>query len=317
MHFFQKYDEDGFEVIELDNDEISVKIVVNIGNTLFSLKQHDDEKMYFPFSFEEYQSNQKLAGNPLMHPWANRLESDAILIENQLHSFPEDKLHLIYRDGNNLPLHGLLLKTDKWKTIDLHEDAQTCYHIAELVFDAADWLSIFPFVHKIQVKHQLQKNELKIETTIINHDEKPMPVSFGFHPYFLIDSTSRHQYSLVIPAENVIETNEVMIPNGKLIQKEKLFNFQNHQINLNGMALDNGFQDLILNEKNQVVFSLNDMKIVFDKNYAFAQIYAPDNIGKPYVCIEPMTAATNAINRNTCKMLAKNEAFTAGFSIVL
>lgn len=317
MHFFQKYDEDGFETIELNNELFSTKIVVNIGNTLYSLKQNETEKMYFPYTFDEYKSNLKLAGNPLMHPWANRLENDSIIVENQQQYFPEDRLHLIYRDENLLPLHGLLLKTDKWKTITLHEDAQTCYHIAELIFDDTNWLSIFPFVHKIQMKHQLTKNELKIETTIINYDEKSMPISFGFHPYFLIDETSRSQYSLTVPAKKIIETDTKMIPNGNSVKKENLLQFKNHQLKLDGISLDNGFEQLILDKNKQAIFALNNLHVQFDEHYPFAQVYAPNNIEKPYVCIEPMTAATNALNKNSCKMIATNETFTARFSIVL
>ena len=135
QHHIQKYLEDTTEIIELKNDSIIAKIAVNIGNTLFSLKQNETEKLYFPFSFDEYKTNTKLAGNPLMHPWANRLEADYIQVENQTYQFPENQKHLLYRDGNNLPLHGLLLKSDQWKTIELYEDMETCFHIAELIFD--------------------------------------------------------------------------------------------------------------------------------------------------------------------------------------
>ena len=314
MHFFQKYIEDDFEIIELNNDVVSARIVVNIGNTLFSLKQNDDEKMYFPFSFDEYKSNAKLAGNPFMHPWSNRLEADFILIENQKHEFPTEKMNLIYRDGNNLPLHGLLLKSDKWKTIDLYEDANVCWHLAELNFDNEDWLSVFPFKHKIQIKHQLKDNELSIETTIINEDEKAMPINFGFHPYFL---KTNEAFQLTIPAKNVIEVNDKMIPTGNSFAKEVVFDFENHQLNVSTIALDNGFEHLIYNKDGQAEFLINDLKIIFDKNYSFAQIYAPNKIDKPYICIEPMTSATNAINKNSCKMLAKNETFKSRFSIVL
>ena len=314
MHFFQKYTEDGFEIIELNNDLISARIIVNIGNTLFSLKQNEVEKMYFPFSFDEYKSNTKLAGNPFMHPWSNRLDADFILVDGEQSYFPTEKKSLIYRDGNQLPLHGLLLKTDKWETIDLYEDANVCWHLAELNFVYADWLSIFPFKHKIQIKHQLKDNELTIETIIINEDEKMMPVHFGFHPYFL---KTDEVIKLTIPAKNIIEVDDKMIPTGNSFAKENVFDFENHQLNLSTLTLDNGFEHLIYNENNQAEFLINDLKIIFDKNYSFAQIYAPNKTDKPYVCVEPMTSETNAINKNSCKMLAKNEVYQAIYSIVL
>ena len=108
QHSVQKYHKGNFEIIELKNDIISAKVAVNIGNTLISLKAKNDEKLYFPFSLEEYKDNSKLAGNPFMHPWANRLEEECIQVENKMHGFPKEQIHLLYSDGHNLRSHGLL-----------------------------------------------------------------------------------------------------------------------------------------------------------------------------------------------------------------
>jgi galactose mutarotase-like enzyme len=107
-------------------------------------------------------------------------------VENLRHDFPKEYTHLLYRDGNNLPLHGLLLKSDQWKTQFTHQHAK---------------------------------------------------------------------------------------------------------------------------------FSLNNLDILFDEHYAFAQVYAPLNTDKPYVCIEPMTASTNALNTNSCPTILPNQSFNAIFSI--
>ncbi len=324
-HTAQQYYRDNFEIIELKNEITSAKIAVNIGNTLFSLKQND-EKLYFPFSLHEYKSNTKLAGVPFMHPWANRLKNDCILVENGRYDFPSEHKKLLYRDGNNLAMHGLLLKSSTWKTIELHEDENYCSHTAELIFDDAAFLSIFPFIHKIRIKHMLQNKELNIETTILNLDEKDMPMSFGFHPYFF---RKNRDEQLCIAAKSVIAVNDVMIPTGNVIAKESKWNFTDDKISLQNISFDDGFQDLKLNENKQTVFSIQPSQTVqaegqaehieirLDKNYPFAQIYAPSNPEKPYVCIEPMTAITNALSTNNCKKIKKDESFTASFSIVL
>lgn len=313
-HSIRQYHEDSFEIIELSNEHIAAKISVNIGNSLFSLKNGKNEKLFFPFSLKEYKTNAKLAGNPFMHPWANRLEGEYIHVENEKHIFPKEQKHLLYRDGNNLPLHGLLLKSDKWKTIELQENENSCHHVAELVFDDAAFLSIFPFKHTIQIKHELRGNELKIETIILNEDEQEMPVSFGFHPYFRRNELNAE---LIVPAENTIELNDVMIPTGSVFPKENKWSFKDDVVNLENAAFDDGFQDLKRNEKNEAVFSFDSIDVVFDENYPSAQIYAPSNPEKPYVCIEPMTASTNALNKNRCNKIKSGERFTASFSIFL
>ncbi len=313
-HSVQQDHQDNLEIIELKNELISARIAVNIGNTLFSLKRHDEEVLYFPFSLEAYKVNSKLAGNPFMHPWANRLEGEYMYVEDKQHIFPEEQLHLLNRDGNDLPLHGLLLKSDQWRTIELHEDENSCHHVAELGFDEAAFLSIFPFKHTIQIKQELRNNELNIETTILNEDQQEMPVSFGFHPYF---SRTKLQAQLLLPAENSIEVDGVMIPTGKLLPKERKWDFKGDVVNLENTAFDDGFQDLKLNECHQAVFEVGNIHVVFAGNYPFAQIYAPAHPDKPYVCIEPMTAPTNALNTGSCKKIKPGERFTAGFSIVL
>ncbi len=312
-HQIKQIIEGSFEIIELKNNSISAKVLVNIGNTLYSFRFNGDEKMYFPFSFIEYKNNSKLAGNPFMHPWANRLEGEYIQVENQKYHFPEQHKHLLYRDGNNLPLHGLLLKSDKWKTLEIFESEQTCHHVAELVFDDENMLAIFPFKHKIQIKHSLQNNELKIETTIINEDEKDMPISFGFHPYFLKNALENY---LQIPTNEVIDVDDKMIPNGSILDRNEKWDFIQNIIALKNNSFDDGFKDLQF-ENDFSTFKLNNIAVKFDQNYPFAQIYAPTQIDKPYVCIEPMTAITNAINKDKCKLLEKNQVFTATFSIKL
>ena len=164
------------------------------------------------------------------------------------------------------------------------------------------------------MKHQLINNELTIETTIFNEDEKSMPISFGFHPYFL---KTDENTTLKIPANEVIEVNDIMIPNGNIFNKNKKWNFINDEISLKDNAFDDGFQGLKYNENQVSEFSSEDIKIAFDKNFAYAQVYAPSDTNKPYVCIEPMTAATNALNKNTCVFLQNKETFTASFTIII
>jgi len=305
--------QDNFEIVILKNEEVTARIAVGLGNTLFSLKQQDNEVLYFPFSLHEYQSNSRLAGNPFMHPWANRLEGEYIRLVTGQHRFPTGQLHLLYKDANNLPLHGLLLKSEQWKTVEMHEDQDSCYHVAELIFEQKEFLSIFPFKHIIQIKHQLQKNVLSIETTIRNLDESAMPISFGFHPYFVKNNENT---VLQVPANEVIAVNEVIIPTGTTFDKSQKWNFMEDVVSLKNAAFDDGFQNLNFENK-AAIFRLNNLKVMFGENYPFAQIYVPAHPDKPYVCIEPMTAVTNALNTDNCKNIKPGERFTASFSIAL
>lgn len=311
-HLVSQFWKDDFEIIELKNERHAAKIAVNIGNTLFSFSDAKQEYLYFPFSLSTYQTTAKLAGNPFMHPWANRLEGDYIEFHQQKHHFPNELKSYIYRDGNQLPLHGLLLKTDKWKTIAMENTANLCCHTAELKFDLPDWLQIFPFKHTIQIAHILQDNVLRIETNIFNEADVEMPVSFGFHPYFHRTENA----TLTIPADACMELNALQLPVGKWHSKQTKWHFNQDTIALNKVAFDDGFQDLHFKD-NQAKFSCGKVDVVFEKTFPFAQIYAPNDTQKPYVCIEPMTAATNALNKNSCMLLLPKNVFIASFEIHL
>lgn len=299
------------QIITLQNKDFTAQIAPDIGNTLYSLVYKNQERLYFPFTLDEYQSSSKLAGNPFMHPWANRLQANFITLQNRLHHFPAHVAANIYRDANQLPLHGLLLKSNKWKTTE----STPLQHTAVYDFNSNDELSVFPYVHQLTMSHELiAKNEIKITTSILNLAAEEMPVSFGFHPYFILYE-KRENTILTIPASNVIESDEKQIPNGNKSAKERLWNFNHDEIILAQHTFDHGFTDLKRKENGDAVFRLNDIEICFDKNYPYAQIYAPLHPEKPYVCIEPMTAATNALNTNSCPMLKPNENFVASFSI--
>ncbi|MEZ5025551.1 MAG: aldose 1-epimerase [Chitinophagales bacterium] len=304
--------ENDIEIIHLQNAYISAKIAVNIGNTLFSLVCNQEEILHFPFSLSDYKNNIKLAGNPFMHPWANRLQGDFITIEQQHYLFPKSQQQLLFRDDNKLPLHGLLLKSDKWKTIALEQNEKESYHEAILTFSDANWLTIFPFRHTVKMTHLLRGNAITISSTIINDEEKKMPISFGFHPYL----KQAKNTTLTIPAKDILELDELQLPTGKAFRKEDKFHFTEDKLHLGNNSLDDGFSQLNYTDE-QAIFSINNIDVCFDKHYTFAQIYAPNKANKPYVCIEPMTAPCNALNTNACVLIEPNEQFTATFKIIV
>ena len=311
----KQYREQGIEVVELSSDKTTLKIAVSLGNTLFSFTRNETELLYFPFSLEEYKTSGKLAGNPFMHPWANRLEGDHITIELHKHFFPSDLNKLIYRDENGLPIHGLLLKTDKWRTETVEQTESFIYHQAALEFNDPDWLRLFPFEHFLDMKTYLHEDEICIEMGIYNSGDKPMPLSFGFHPYFLIDPLKSVGLQLTIPMKDVLRVTHQLIPNWSLIPKERLWEFSGNKISLAENYFDHCFTDFTEQKFFHVEQAPREFDLHPDDGYQFVQIYAPNEKDKPYICIEPMQATANALNTNSCKMLEPGEFTTQEFTI--
>ena len=311
--------ENGIELVKLWSiaSDLSLKIAVNIGNTICSILKKNKEYLYFPYELKAYKNISQLAGIPFMHPWANRLEGDFIFIEQNKHHFPKAFQSIIPRDGNNLPLHGLLLKSDKWKTKAIVNHSEGISHIATVEFRDEFELAIFPFEHTMEMKTTLTNNSISIEVLYINDGNKPMPLSSGFHPYFGIDALDTDNLEIKIPFKNVLLSNKLMIPNDGALAKESVFEgFVDDKISLSNIYFDHGFEELDQTK----TCSVNQAETNFEVNfgdYEFCQIYAPNKIEKPYICIEPMLAKTNDLNRNKCELLNPQSCIKKSFEILI
>lgn len=311
MHFIKKYLEESFEIIELSNQFITTKIAVQQGLNLFSLVYKNIETIYFDKTLTENLQDRKLAGIPFMHPWANRLENDKIF--NRSFTMNDILNAVLYRDGNNLPLHGLILKSDKWQIIEMRATDLKASCTAKLAFNETHLLDIFPFEHNIFITLELENEKLFYTIEIENISTNEMPICFGFHPYFNIKHSENN--SLIVPDAEVALVDEKLIPTNKYDEKEALFSFKENQIPIKNQNIDHAF--LHQNQNKAYQLKTDNYLVTFnlDENYTVVQIYHPNNEQKPYICIEPMTALANALNTGNYNTIAPNSKFNAVFSI--
>lgn len=311
MHFIKKYIEESFEIIELSNQFINAKIVVQQGFNLFSLVYKNIETIYFDKTLTENFQDRKLAGIPFMHPWANRLDRDKIF--NRSFTMNDKLNDVLYRDGNNLPLHGLILKSDKWQIIDMSATDLKASCTAKLAFNETHLLDLFPFKHNIFITLELESEKLFYKVEIENLSSNEMPICFGFHPYFNIKHSENN--ILIVPDAEVALVDEKLIPTNKYDEKEALFSFKENQIPIKNQNIDHAFLHQNQNENYQLKTDNYLVTFNLDENYTVVQIYHPNNEQKPYICIEPMTALANALNTGNYNTIAPNSKFNAVFSI--
>lgn len=311
MHFIKKYIEESFEIIELSNQFINAKIVVQQGFNLFSLVYKNIETIYFDKTLTENFQDRKLAGIPFMHPWANRLDRDKIF--NRSFTMNDILNAVLYRDGNNLALHGLILKSDKWQIIEMSTTDLKASCTAKLAFNETHLLDLFPFEHNIFITLELESEKLFYKVEIENLSSNEMPICFGFHPYFNIKHSENN--ILIVPDAEVALVDEKLIPTNKYDEKEALFSFKENQIPIKNQNIDHAFLHQNQNENYQLKTDNYLVTFNLDENYTVVQIYHPNNEQKPYICIEPMTALANALNTGNYNTIAPNSKFNAVFSI--
>lgn len=284
---------DGFDVIELFSDNQSAFIVLDIGNTLYRWTWEGKSLLWFPYSLESYLSSEKLAGNPFMYPWANRLASDEFSFEEQHYPLVSNTL---YRDSNGLPLHGLLLKSGRWMTKETGSDEHAAWHTAEYhCTEHSEIFAQFPFEHRLEMTHRMDENGIQVTLNIVNEGNKNIPVSFGFHPYFSLENTEREDVKLKVPYRQHVVTDRYLLPTGESEAIEAIIPGQN--FSLGRHFLDDGF--IHRHSGQHPSFETEDYKleVVFDDEYACCVLYAPLSETKKYLCIEPMVLPTNSLQK--------------------
>jgi aldose 1-epimerase len=284
---------DGFDVIELFSEDQSAHIVLDIGNTLYNWTWKGKQILWFPYSLDSYLSSEKLAGIPFMYPWANRLSSDILHLDGEEHPLTANAL---YRDSNELPMHGLLLKSGRWVTKDMGVDDFGAWHTAQYEStDMSEIIEQFPFMHTLEMTHRLDNDGIEVNLKVINLDEKKLPLSFGFHPYFNCENYQREEILVNIPFQNHVETDKFLLPTGEFHDIGDFITEGTFQ--LKKLFLDDGFVNRISGE--HPFFETNDYKVevVFDDEYQCCVVYAPTSEDKKYLCIEPMVVPTNSLNK--------------------
>ncbi|MCR9144765.1 MAG: aldose 1-epimerase [bacterium] len=360
-------DPGGIETIEfVDSSQASQefvvgRIAVGAGNTLCYFGEPSilggRNLLHFPWQdLREYRDNRELGGNPLLYPWANRLAKEGFEFAGRRYDFPEQSgsqaaaasAELFWRDDHGLPLHGCLLKSDRWRTIaaDPAGDAGArasapgvATHVAEQIVDASHpAFACYPFAHCLRVEHRLDRDQagclrMRVRTTVENRGDVSLPLSFGYHPYFSYAGFERDAVRISLPAARCFETDAGLLPTGRLLATEDLWPAR-QSFALAAHDIDHGFTALELADGGGgvVQFRLTTpehrVTVAFGRDYPVAVIYAPYDsdpgrqAAQEFVCFEPMLAPTNALGFDLSDsewpsppVLAPGDRFSAEFWI--
>jgi aldose 1-epimerase len=222
------------------------------------------------------------AGIPLLHPWANRLADSHYRAAGQEVSL-DPSSPLLHLDEHGLPMHGVPWSQLAWKVTEARQDALS----AQLEWTSSDLLAIFPFRHRLEITATLRPDGLVMDTSLVASPDGPVPVSFGFHPYFGLPELPRAQWRLGLPAMRRLVLDGRGIPTGE----EEAFDGFDAQ--LGETKFDDCFALLAASTSLTLSGAGRRITVEFLSGYGYAQVFAPK--GKDYVALEPMTAPTSAL----------------------
>ena len=303
------------EYIEIQNSKVTARIALQIGNNLYSLTVEDREILYFPYSLDDFRNNSSLAGNPIMHPWVNRIKEGRYVWSQKVIDTCPYSRHLLY-DQWQQPLHGLMLKSSQWDIVDKGDDfviTRTQWNESLPYFEA------FPFAHTLTVSYYLNHDGIIISQDITNEGVADMPVSTGFHPYFSYPYEHRKDIKFDFGFSYYLITDEQLIPTGEIADVTQIPLYKG--ISLEDLHLDHGF----IATGSEIKISMPDYLMILESRaYPFWVVYTPDHPKKPYFCIEPITSPTDGFNlNNTHPLLCSlpiircGENYTTNFVIAI
>ncbi|MFB0985852.1 MAG: aldose 1-epimerase [Phycisphaerales bacterium] len=301
-----------FELIEAPGR--GVVVVPAAGMNLVRVGIEGREMLRLPMALDAFLSTQKTGGVPLLHPWANRLrddvfEQDGVTVD--LADVPGLK-----RDGNGLPMHGLLLRFDEW-ALDQGTEGEDAWVEGRLNWSSfPELMAAFPFPHRLRIRWTLRSIAGGLEAICLYEVEAgdvAVPLGAGWHPY-LAPGGTHAELRVETPSLRPVPLDERGLPRrdqaGTLLLGDP--------INPTGTLGSRHFDDLYRGPDHGwlcAISSPDGGRIEFeaDSNWRWLQLYSPD--GADFMCFEPMLAPTAALSDGDALVVAAGTVFQASFSI--
>ena len=284
----------------------SVHIAPDCGFCCLSWVVDGVERLHLPEGADAFRNDVKTGGLPLLYPFANRLRKDpgAHWSGNPL----------VKRDGNGLPIHGFLLRFSKWTEIVSDETSAR----ATLDWSAhEDLMSLFPHPHHLEVGYELFEKRLRVTTTVTADGGSPVPVSFGWHPYFALGVDSISKLRLEMPPLQHVLLDDRCLP---VRDADGSLSLQGPDT-IDGVLGNRDFDDLYLrsdeaDSRFMIEGGDGSLGLSFGQPWSCVQIFHPR--GSDFIAIEPMTAPGAALSDDDDHpVLESGGTFRAAFEVSL
>jgi aldose 1-epimerase len=299
---------EGFDSVTLVSADGSTRAEFVPGANMLccSLAFDGDELLDGGHGVRAYAERGKTMGVPLLYPWANRLSGFGYEAAGKRVELPagDGRIPL---DPRGLPIHGVLPSLLRW---EVEPTSGTDQVAARLAWTSEELLELFPFRHHVLFEAAASAGELTLTTTVEATGDDPVPVSFGYHPYTGVPGIDRESWQITLGAFRRLRLDDRMIPTG---EREPV---DQRSFVLADANLDDPFDALAVPPEFVAAADGSALTVEFLSGYSYAQVYAP--VGQQFICFEPMTAPTNALNSGDgLQVMAPGETYRAEFKIAL
>lgn len=278
---------------------MEITILPSLGNRAVEFKVHGKNVLYVPSNdLAALAARPALNGVPFLAPWANRLDSAGFWANGKRYEL-NPGLANYQKDNHGLPIHGLLSASNLWRVTEAAADADSAHVTSRLEFwKYPELMAQWPFAHEYEMTYRLSEGVLEVKLTVKNLSTEAMPLAFGFHPYYRIPDVPRDDWAARLAVRKAVVADNRLIPTGEL----KPVDLPN-PLPLKDRNLDNGFTDLERDSEGRAHFSIESngkkVEVLFGPKYPVAVVWnppAPPGGQRDFICFEPMTGVTDAVN---------------------
>ena len=213
---------------------------------------------------------------------------------------PDNGVHLF--DGKAYPMecHGFA-DLCAWEVESVGPDG------VSLVLESTPLTKfLYPFDFTLLVNYNLEGSKATISMTVINEGDKPMPFSFGYHPYFNASALENVDFDIhcATCSENAKGEQPAAPEKITLTRKEGA---DNSIRLLTGVEFPMSFTD-----------KGNGHKVTVDADETFTNGVLWQQDAESFVCMEPWNGWANSVNEEgKHEVLEPDEAMTSEWSITI
>ena len=257
----------------------------------------------------EAKSNPTFKGVPLF-PFPNRLDGGTYEFGGQTYSFP------INEPSVNNNLHGFVF-TQPFELMDTQESDEHVKTTLKYVYNGG--LRYFPFPFELVMGYNVQQGQLlEVLSTITNTGAGPMPMGYGWHPYYSLGEKV-DDLRLKMPGVKRMIMDSRALPTGEEVEFDTFSTLSQ----IGETFLDDCFELALPDKKATVTLwspkqqvGLEIWQCAAGNEFQYLQIFTPP--GRDRIAIEPMTCNVNAFrNGQGLQTLQAGERFQSSFGVRL
>jgi aldose 1-epimerase len=290
-----------------EDGALEAVFVPGAGMLCSSLRHRGEELLAQNDGVEAYAQKGKTMGIPLLYPWANRLAAFSYSVAGRTVEVPDDPSRIAV-DQNGLPIHGVIGGRLQWKLTSTPDPgAQSLSASLSWTESAPELFEVFPFSHELRYDARLGARRLEVEISVHARGADPVPLAFGFHPYFTSPGIPRQRWLIELPAMRhlALDPNQIPVGPDRALAAERF--------ELAGREFDDGY-DSVADPARFSVAAGHRIEVEFLEGFPCAQVFAPRDA--EFICFEPMTAPANALRSGMdLRILPAGERYRVRFSV--